>query len=127
MIHRIVVARGAGEACKGHFGDGIGSLRVRPTVLGNQHCAPDGQPFTVGDLDPSGSYVHVMDDVTLDVILDELNTVVDFTEYLTKKAAFVRSGHLRSAAGEQDLLAYYAIRLNAEGDHDFVDGVRRQH
>lgn len=123
-IHRIVVARGAGEACKGHFGDGIGSLRVRPEVLGSQHCAPDSQPFTVGDLDPSGSYIHVMDDITLDILLHELDTIVDFTEYLTKKMAFVRSGRLRIAAGEQDLLAYYAIRLNEEGNHDFVDDQR---
>ena len=120
-IHRVVVARGAGEACARHFGDGIGSLRVRPEIAGGQHCVPDGEPFAVGDLDPSGSYVHVMDDVTLDILLGELDTVIDFAEYLTKKAAFARTGHLRSAAGEQDLLARYAVRMNEAGDHDFVD------
>ena len=122
VIHRIVVARGAGEACERHFLDGLGSLRVRPEILGDQHCALDSQPFAVGDLDPSGSYVHVMDDITLDILLNELDTVVDFTDYLDKKAAFVRSGQLRSAAGEQDLLAHYAIRVNEDGEHDFVKG-----
>ena len=121
VIHRIVVARGAGEACKHHFDDGMGSLRVRPGILGAQHCSPESQPFAVGDLDPSGSYVHVMDDITLDILLHELDTVVDFTDYLTKKAAFVRSGRLRSAAGEQDLLAHYTNCMNVEGDHDFVE------
>ena len=81
----------------------------------------DCEPFVVGDLDPTGSYVHVMDDVTLDILLAELDTVVDFTEYLTKKVAFLRSGRLRSAAGEQDLLAYYSVRVNEDGDHDFVE------
>ena len=56
----------------------------------------------------------MMDDTTLDILLDELDTIIDFTEYLTKKAAFVRSGFLRSAAGEQDVLAHYAIRTNEE-------------
>lgn len=124
VIHRIVVARGAGEACKRHFGDGIGSLRIRPEVLGPRHCSLSSLPFVVGDLDPSGSYVHVMDDITLDIVLRELDTVVDFAEYLTKKASFVRSGRLRSANGEQDLLAYYAVRLNEDGDHDFVEESR---
>ena len=121
VIHRIVVARGAGEACKQYFGDGMGSLRVRPEIVGVRHCAPDSQPFAVGELDPSGSYVHVMDDITLDIVLSELDTVVDFTDYLTKRAAFARSGRLRSAAGEHDLLAHYAVRVNEEGDHDFVE------
>ena len=120
-IHLVVVARGAGEACKLQFGDGRGSLRIRPEVRGEQHCVPDGQLFTVGDLDPAGSFVHVMDDVTLDIVLRELDTVLDFTDYLAKKAEFARSGLLRSAAGEQDLLAHYAIRVNEDGEHDFIE------
>ena len=121
VVHRVVVARGAGEACKRHFEDGMGSLRVQPEITGDQHCSPESVPFAVGDLDPSGSYVHVMDDITLSKLLGELDTVLDFTEYLAKKTTFVRSGLLRSAAGEQDLLAHYAARLNEDGDHDFVE------
>ena len=106
---------------KRHFGDGIGSLRVRPEILGDQHASAEGPPFAVGDLDPLGSYVHVMDDITLSVVLGELDTVLDFAEYLTKKAAFVRSGRLGSAAGEHDLLAHYLTRLNEDGDHEFFE------
>lgn len=120
VIHRIVVARGAGEACKRHFRDGMGSLRVRTDVQDDRHFSPVAYLFTVGDLDPKGSFVHVLDDVTLNILLGELDTIVDFTSYLTKKAAFVRSGSLRSAAGEQDLLAHYAVRVNDHGDHDFT-------
>ena len=121
VIHLVVVARGAGEACKQHFGDEMGSLRVRPEIVGEQHWVPECEPFAVGDLNPSGSYVHVMDDTTLDIVLGELDTVVDFTDYLTKKAAFLRSGGLALAAGEQDLLAHYAVRMNEDGEHDFVE------
>lgn len=121
VIHLVVVGRGAGEACKRHFGDEMGSLRVRPEIIGEQHWARESEPFAVGDLNPSGSYVHVMDDTTLDIVLGELDTVLDFTEYLTKKAAFLRSGGLVSAAGEQDLLAHYAVRMNEDDEHDFVE------
>jgi hypothetical protein len=37
-----------------------------------------------------------------------------------RRADFLRSGHLQIAHGEEDLLAYYAVRTNAEGRHDFV-------
>ena len=77
-------------------------------------------PFAVGDIDPDGSFVHVFNEAALDIILSELDTVRDFTDYLAKKAAFVRSGDLIEAHGEEDLLAYYAVRINDEGDHDFV-------
>ncbi len=52
----------------------------------------------------------------------ELDTVRDFTDYLEKKKEFVRSGQLLRAHGEENLLAYYAIRVNGDGDHDFVVG-----
>ena len=122
MIHCVVVARGAGQVCATYFGDDTGSLRVRAEISGEQHCSADALPFVVGDVDPRGSFVHVMDDVTLDIVLRELDTVLDFTDYLTKKAAFIRSGLLRTASGEQDLLAHYAIRVDEEGEHDFEGG-----
>ena len=50
----------------------------------------------------------------------ELDTISDFTEYLDKRAKFIRSGRLEAAHGEEDLLAYYAVRLNQEGEHDFT-------
>ncbi|KIN77851.1 SEC-C motif domain protein [Sulfitobacter mediterraneus KCTC 32188] len=71
-------------------------------------------------MNPDGSFVHVLDDVSLDIVMNELDTVRDFTDYLGKKEEFVRSGQLLSAQGEENLLAYYAIRINEDGDHDFV-------
>jgi len=52
--------------------------------------------------------------------MSELDTITDFTGYLQKKEAFLRSGRLATAAGEENLLAYYAIRMNTEGEHDFT-------
>ena len=52
--------------------------------------------------------------------MNELDTIKDFVEYLDKKAQLVRSGCLRQAKGEENLLAYYAVRINRDGDHDFI-------
>ena len=45
--------------------------------------------------------------------LEETDTIRDFTDYLEKKEIFIRSGVLAEARGE-NLLAYYAVRTNAE-------------
>lgn len=90
-------------------------------IKGDDHWKPDQViPFCIGDVDPSGPFVHVLDDATLDIIMGELDTITDFTDYLQKKEAFVRSGKLLVAGGEEDLLAYYMLHMNAKGVHDFV-------
>ena len=55
VVHCVIVARGAGETSKRHFPEGMGSLRVRPEIVGDQHCSPSAELFAVGDLHPSGS------------------------------------------------------------------------
>ena len=64
--------------------------------------------------------VTVLDDISLDVVLGHLDTVVDFITYLTKKEAFFRSGKLALAGGEDDLLAYYLHDINEQEEHDFI-------
>ena len=123
VIHRVVVVKGAAEACREHVPDSSGSMIIEPAIKGNRHWsgAPgETEPFSIGDVDPPGSFVHVIDDVALDIIMRELDTIRDFTDYLDKKEAFVRSGRLFQAHGEENLLAYYAVRINDEGVHDFV-------
>lgn len=128
IFHRVLVSRGASEACRDHLGTSSGSLIIRPSIKGDAHWNNQTGgivPFAMGDIDPEGSFVHVFDEVALDIILTELDTVRDFTDYLVKRADFIRSGKLSEAHGEENLLAYYAIRINDDGDHDFVtDGKR---
>ncbi|EAS50003.1 conserved hypothetical protein [Aurantimonas manganoxydans SI85-9A1] len=122
-LHRIVVARGAAEACRRYFDGGLGTLALKPGLKGNDHCNPDCTeflPFAVGDIDPEGDFVHVFDEVSLDIVMHELDTISDFTDYLDKRANFLRSWLLHLAHGEEDLLAYYAIRINEVGEHDFT-------
>lgn len=119
-VHRIAVAHGAAEACKKHFDGGSGSLIVCPEIKGREHYEGDGiEPFYVGLVDPDREYVHVLDDTTLDIILKSLDTVDDFVAYLERKEAFVASGRLKLAMGEEEMLAHYLRHVDADGIHEF--------
>jgi len=119
-VHGIVIALGAGQASARHFRGGVGSLAIDPEIKGEAHWLDEqAPPLTIGDVAPDGAFIHVLDDATLDILLGELDTISDFTAYLTKKEAFIRSSRLVFAGGEEDLLAYYMKTMNAAGQHDF--------
>lgn len=122
IFHRIVVAHDGARRCREELG-GSGSLMIAPHIVGDQHSAPfskGGRAFTFGQVDPARGYVHVFDDTSLDIVMQTLDTVSDFVAYLQKKEAFVLSGRLGMAAGEEELLAHYLKRLNPNDEHDFV-------
>ena len=109
-VHRIVVAQGAGRACLAHVGGTSGSLMLCPKMRAPVDAIPssDGlgpEPFVIGQ--SPGSFFHVLDDVTLPVVLRELDTIADLVDYLSWKEAFIQSGHLGFSAGEEHLVAYY--------------------
>jgi hypothetical protein len=111
-IHLVVVALGARDACKRFYGGGSGSLRLT--------TARGLDLFAAGYVHPGRNYVHILDDVTLDIIMSELDTASDFCRYLRKKEDFIRSIDVVIAAGEEELLAVYLREVNAAGEHDFV-------
>lgn len=119
-FHGVVVALGAAEACRKYFDEGSGSLAIMPDLADEAVAAGDDPPpFFIGNPGGQHSFIHILDDVTLDVVLRELDTITDFTDYLTKKEQFVRSGQLMGAHGEEDLLALYITNLGPDGRHDF--------
>ncbi len=122
-VHRIVVAHSVSERCVREYGGGSGSLMIVPSVMGQMHTLArkdGGRPFTIGQVDPAKGYVHVLDDISLKVVLRTLDTVTDFISYLEKKERLILSGKLSVAAGEDDLLAFYLKNIGAHGEHDFV-------
>lgn len=122
-VHRIIVALGAHNACSDYFDGDSGSFMIRPETTGKMHEDPTDKtfsPFVVGDIDPFEPFVHVFNELTLAVLMQELDTVRDFAEYLEDKSRFVRSGHLISAAGEEDLMAYYLTHATDPDRHDFT-------
>lgn len=43
---------------------------VVPSIQGEAHyLGDDVEPFAVGDVDPSGSFIHVLDEATLDIVM----------------------------------------------------------
>jgi len=121
-IHRVVVAHGASARCRDAL-RGSGSLSIVPGITGAMHHRSrlnGGVPFAVGLVDPARPFVHVLDDMSLELLLENLDTVSDFVGYLRKKEAFVLSGQLGSAAGEEALLGLYVAKVNANDEHDFV-------
>jgi len=75
-VHLVAVALGAHKACSDFFSGDTGSFIIRPSLKGDSHTdkeAPEYAPFTIGDINPSGSFVHVMNDVTLDIVMKELD------------------------------------------------------
>jgi hypothetical protein len=119
-FHRVVVAHDASRRCQELLG-GSGSLIIAPSIIGPMHYeGEDVSPFHIGQVDPSRGFVHVLDDTSLDVVLQTLDTITDFVNYLTRKEAFIQNGRLAFATGEDDMLAFYLKYLNEQGEHDFV-------
>lgn len=121
--HGIVVANGAYKACSEYFGGDAGSFMIYPELKGSDHSNPEvggTHPFAIGDVNPGGNFIHVVNELTLDVLMRELDTVADFTAYLQKKETFIRSGRLTTSTGEEELVAYYVTHVGADGEHDFV-------
>ena len=118
--HLIVVANGCEDKCKAKFG-GSRSLMLN-TSLGQRGNADElsSEPFTVGDLDPSRTFIHVLTEYTLDILLQTLDTISDFVSYLERKENLIRSDTAVFVPGEEDLLAFYLMHMNEKGEHDFT-------
>lgn len=64
-------------------------------------------PLTFGDF--GKGFVHVFDEQSLHIIMNELDTVTDFVKYLSDKEELYTKGKLTlfASGGEEDMLAYY--------------------
>lgn len=122
-VHRIVVARGAANHCRKATGLS-GSLILAPGELSGSAPYP---PFFIGDPFPDRGFVHVLDDVTLELLLSELDTITDLLDYLEEKESFIRGKRLHKSFGEENLLAWYLQRMKEDGSrHEIYCPVGRQ-
>jgi hypothetical protein len=64
-------------------------------------------PLKYGDL--GRGFVHVLDDVSFEIVLSELDTISDFVEYLSAKERLADSTEVLHC-GEEDLLGLYLSR-----------------
>jgi hypothetical protein len=109
-FHLVAVAHGASQKCVEEKG-GIGTLMFHNEIrgIGNHKV-----PFTIGDLDCLQTFVHVLDDTGLDIVMDNLTTISDFTDYLSKRELFCRSSFKTYSPGEEDLLGFYLLNWDNE-------------
>lgn len=102
----IAVTRGGHEAAVRHFGGGSsGSVMLNSMLEEDAHYE---RPFEVGFPLKGRRFVHVLDEVTVDALLAELDTVPDLVDYLAcKERYFGANGVFMHVAGEEELLAQY--------------------
>jgi hypothetical protein len=120
QFHRVVIVHGVAQPCKKYFGGGSGSLMIDNTIIGDAHCGKECQPFVIGQVEPEKGFVHIFDDVTLDVVLQTIDTVTDFTNYLNRKEIFLSGKISVFVPGEEELLAFYLQKLDRNGEHGFI-------
>jgi hypothetical protein len=146
-VHLICVANGIEEACKQFFNNqnGIFHTLLRdgdPVAITTEKMLenlpevnPSGSlmfnscqeeakelPFCTTDYDKSKTFVHVFNDNVLTFILNELDTLKDFVDYLTEKERFIRKIKQVMYTGEEDLLYNYVKNFDVERKcHAFTD------
>jgi hypothetical protein len=99
------VAHGAKEACSAFSDSNVsGSLAI---AYGHDDALPREFPFMVG-LDRN-DIVHVFDSDNLEIILKNLDTFFDFSEFIIEKERAIKKYESVMYCGEEDLLAHYLV------------------
>ncbi|MDF9776988.1 hypothetical protein [Pseudomonas baetica] len=115
-IHLVCVTRNIGAAAQRYF-DSImpGSAGTLSSFYSLDDKEILERPFTINDINPAKTFVHVLDETGIDLLLDELATPTDFIKYLKAKEHAIRKLNLLSTGGEEDLLAYYLENRQEDG------------
>jgi hypothetical protein len=103
IIHRVIVAHGAKEACESYSGQNVyGSMAIAYAEAGEQ------SPFLFMIYLDRDDPVHILDSHNLEIILGELDTIADLSAYFVEKDRAIKAFAL-VYAGEEDLLAHYFL------------------
>ncbi|WP_429037177.1 YecA family protein [Aeromonas veronii] len=107
-IFLIAVTKNSSGPAKKHynsFAEGSTGTLVQNYDMSLEQCLDN--PFNISDLFPSKTFIHILDEISLDLLISKLDTIHDFTTYLTEKERAIRNKHLRIVYGEEDLLGYF--------------------
>jgi SEC-C motif len=112
IVHKIVVAHGAADACKNFSEQNVsGSLAI---AYGDA-AETTRFPFLV-HIDKAEP-VHVLDTSTLPILLSELDTIRDLSNYFDAKRQAIDRFDGLVYCGEEDLLAHYLFNLDEDQRH----------
>lgn len=120
-FHLVAVTRGSREpVLKSKDGVGLGSFDLNSSLESQAHLQT---PFVIGLPEPAKHFVHVFDEVAIDLVLGELDTAADFIDYLAQREALLgRRGSAVVASGEEELLASFLQTIVGDGtQHAFID------
>lgn len=102
-VYKIIVALGAEKACKNDSPNNItGALAI---AYCEKSVRPDEQPFRI-IFDKTEKF-HVLDSYNLDIILKELDTISDISQYFQTKENLINKVPCLAYCGEEDLLGNY--------------------
>ena len=105
-IYKVAVALGASSRCRALDPTRSGSLSLVKYAR-DDRIDPDTVPFVVPLCDKNGDVIHIVDDVTLPIILKDLDTIADFTEYLESKEKLIANRERVLVHGEEDLVGLF--------------------
>ena len=115
-FHKIVVAHGADQACLACSKRNLrGSLAISYM---DGRVEDLERPFLV-DINRKDK-VHLLDTVTLPILLRELDTVYDISQYLRAKENAMERLNMLVYCGEEDLLAHYFQNFDEESKTHFI-------
>ncbi len=115
IVHKIIIAHGAKNACKDASIDNIyGSLAI--SYGPNDIEFP--LPFFI-HLDKNDP-VHIFDSYNLPIIFSELDTFYDFTSYIEEKENAINKYDSLVYCGEEDLLAHYFLNFNEDNNNHYI-------
>lgn len=107
VIHKIIVAHGALEACENASEQNVyGSL----SITYSESEGDSAQPFHI-EIDKRNP-VHIFDTHNLPIVLAELDTIQDFSDYLDIKLQAVEKFDWLAYCGEEDLLGHYLLNYD---------------
>ena len=66
-----------------------------------------GDKFPLIGSDSKKGFIHVFDEKSIQIVLQELDTITDFIDFLQEEERFIESGTRHIAFSEEDMLALY--------------------
>ncbi len=112
-IFLVTVTKNSAKAAEKYFSKkiiGSSGTLIQVYPFSKDECL--NNPFIISDLNPNKNFVHILDEITLELLLSRLDTIHDFISYLKVKEKSIRSGYLHLVAGEEELLAHYFNNMN---------------
>lgn len=109
-FHLIAVTNNTSSAARAYydsFAKGSSSTLCNAFPLDAKLCLDN--PFCIGDLYPNKTFIHVLDETSLGLLLTELNTASDLIKYLKTKERCVRRKLLGASMGEEEILAAHLM------------------